>query len=52
MTKVVEVPRRRLEVGEDILEIVDSFRYFGDVILYGGGVESALRDRISCAWSK
>ena len=42
---------RRLEVGEDSLEIVDSFRYLGDVISYGG-VELAVRDEISCAWSK
>ena len=49
--EVVAVPQR-LEVGEDSLEIVDSFRYLGDVISCGGGVESAVRDRISCAWSK
>ena len=41
---------RRLEVGE--LEVVDSFRYLGDVISCGGGVESAVRDKVSCAWSK
>ena len=40
---------QRLELGEDSLEIVDSFR---DAILCGGGVQSAVRDRISCAWSK
>ena len=34
---VVVVPQR-LEVGEDSLEIVDSFHYLGDVISYGGGV--------------
>ena len=27
----------RLEVGEDSLEIVDSFQYRGDVISCGGG---------------
>ena len=27
-------------------------RYLGDVISCGGGVESAVRDRMSCAWSK
>ena len=43
---------QRLEVGEHSLEIVDSFCYFGDVISCRGGVESALRARISCAWSK
>ena len=43
---------RRLVVEEDSLEIVDSFRYLSDVILCGGGVESAFRDRISCACSK
>ena len=48
---VVAVPQR-LEVGEDSLKIVDSFRYLGDCISCGGGVKSAVRDRISCAWSK
>ena len=43
---------RRLEVGKDSLEIKDSFRYLGDVISCGEGVESAVRDRISGAWSK
>ena len=43
---------RRLEVGEDSLEIVDNFRYLGDVISCGGGIESAVRDRIFGAWSK
>ena len=44
----------RLEVGEDYfsLERVDSFRCLGDVISCEGGVESTVRDRISCAWSK
>ena len=31
------------EVREDSLEIVDSFRYLGDVILCGGGVELAVK---------
>ena len=43
---------RRVEVGEDSLEIAESFRYLGDVISCEGGVESAVRDRVSCAWSK
>ena len=43
---------QRLEVGEDSLEIKDSFRYFGEVISCGVGVESAVSDRISGAWSK
>ena len=34
------------------MEMVDSFRYLDDVISCGGGVESAVRDRISDAWSK
>ena len=42
---------RRLEVGEDSLKILDSFRYL-DVISCEEGVESAVRDRIPCAWSK
>ena len=37
---------QRLEVGEDNLEIVDSY-YLGDVISSGGGIELAVRDRIS-----
>ena len=49
---VMAVPLK-LEVGEDSLEMVDSFPYL-DVILCGGGVESAVRDRISCGrkWSQ
>ena len=44
---------RRLEVGEDRPEIaVDSFHYLGVVISCGGGVKLAVRDRISCSWSK
>ena len=43
---------QKLEVREDSLKIVDSFCYLGDVISCGGGVESAVRDRISGAWSK
>ena len=43
---------QRLEVGEDSLEIVDNFRYVGDVISCEGGVESAVMGKISCAWSK
>ena len=43
---------QRMEVGEDSLEIVNSFRYLGDAISCGGQVESAVRDMISCAWSK
>ena len=31
---------------------MDGFRYLSDVISCGGGVESAVRDRISGAWSK
>ena len=42
----------RLEVEEDSLEIVDSFCYLGDLISCGGEAESAVRDRISCAWNK
>ena len=43
---------QRLEVGKDSLEIVDSFRYLGDVVSFSEGVDSAVRDRISGAWSK
>ena len=38
--------------GKRCLEIVDSFRYLGDVISCGGGVEQEVRYIISCAWSK
>ena len=41
-----------LEVGEDNLETVDSFCYLGDGVSHGEQVEFAVRDRISCAWSK
>ena len=51
MRGVVAVPRR-LNVGEDNLEIVDSFRYLGDVISCGGGVGSEVRDKLYCGWSK
>ena len=39
---------KRLEVGEDSLEIVGSFHYqaLGDVISCGNGLELAVRDRI------
>ena len=43
---------QRLDMGEDSQEITDSFRYFGDVISCGGGHELAVKDKISCAWSK
>ena len=42
----------KLEVGEDSLEVVDSFCHLGDVISCGGGIESAVRDRISGSQSK
>ena len=42
-----------LEVGDDGLEIVDSFCYLGDMISCRGGIEPAIfRDWISCAWRK
>ena len=39
-------------MAEDSLEIVDSVCFLGDAISCGGGVESPVRDRIPCAWSK
>ena len=48
---VVVVPQR-MEVGEDSLEILDSFHYLGDVISCEGGVEMVVRDRLFCTWSK
>ena len=48
---VVVMPQR-LEMREDSLDIVGSFCYLGDVISCGGRLELAVRDRISCAWSK
>ena len=50
--RVVVVVPQRLELGEDSLEIVDSFRYLGDVISCGGAVELAVGGRVSCVWSK
>ena len=41
-----------LEVGDENVEVVDSFRYLGDMMTCEGGVESAVRDRISSAWNK
>ena len=45
------------ETGESSIDIhvivmIKSFCYLGDVISCGGGVESAVKERISCAWSK
>ena len=37
---------QKLKVGKDDLEIVDRFCYLGNVILCGGGLELALRNRI------
>ena len=51
MRGVLVVPQR-LEVGKDNLEIADNFCWLGDVISCRGGVESAIRVRISGAWSK
>ena len=48
----VVVKPQRLEMGEDSLEIVNSFHYLADVISCGGGVESTVRDRICGAWNK
>ena len=39
-------------MGEDSLGIVDRFCYLSDVISCRGGDDSAVRDRISGAWSK
>ena len=39
----------RYPVRENSLEMVEGFRYLGDVISCGGGVKSAVRDRIFCA---
>src|SRR6266581_1484778 len=33
-------------------EMVDRFRYLGDMIGAGGGVEEAIRARVRCAWAK
>ena len=34
------------------LESVDIFRYLGDILSAGGGVEEAVRCRVRCAWGK
>ena len=43
---------RNLVVEEENVELVDNFRYLGDMMTCEGGVESAVRDRISSAWNK
>ena len=43
---------QNLVVEEENVEVVDSFRYLGDMMTCEGGVESAVRDRISSAWNK
>ena len=35
-----------------VLEQVKSFCYLGDVIVAGGSVEDASRNRVKCGWAK
>ena len=39
-------------MNEDVLEVVESFCYLGDMILASGGCERAITTRVRCAWSK
>src|SRR5258706_11383195 len=45
--------QEEMSLGSDgKLECVDEFRYLGDMIGAGGGVEEASRMRVRCAWAK
>ena len=45
-------PLTEFTVGEDTLEVVESFCYLGDMILASGGCERAIITRVKSAWSK
>ena len=45
-------PCTEFEVGNDMLEAVDSFCYLGDMVSASGGCERAIITRIKCAWGK
>jgi len=46
------IPAVDFKVGEDVLEVVDSFCYLGDSICAGGGCQRAITTRVRCAWGK
>ena len=45
-------PMVDFSIGDDVLEVVDSFCYLGDSICAGGGCQRAITTRIRCAWGK
>ena len=47
-----EEMRRHVAVGDEQIEVVDSFCYLGDMMRCEGGAEAAVRCRIGRAWSK
>ena len=45
-------PATQFTVGEESLEVVDSFCYLGDTVCAGGGCSRAITTRARCAWGK
>ena len=45
-------PLKEVRVGEDTLDVVDSFCYLGDMVCAGGGCERAIIARSRSAWGK
>ena len=45
-------PYTEVEIGEDTLEVVDSFCYLGDMLSAGGGCELSSTVRVKTAWGK
>ena len=45
-------PFKEVEVGDCVLEVVDSFCYLGDMLSAGGGCMAATTARCRCAWGK
>ena len=45
-------PASNFMIGEEALEVVDSFCYLGDSMCAGGGCQRAITTRIRCAWGK
>ena len=45
-------PFKEVEVGDCMLEAVDSFCYLGDMLSAGGGCMAAATARCKCAWGK
>ena len=45
-------PMESVMVGDDSLEVVDSFCYLGDMLCAGGGCSLAVTTRVKTAWKK